>query len=621
MQKGASNTELKKSAPPDDDFGKDFFDSWKSEKLGNESMDFDMETVPKNKKASFKFDELDNFELSGNFDKLSSFKLDVPDLDFPGLSKKIEKTHEKSSKEFVPGKKESKENKFSFDFDFNNFDIASKSTEERSSNLSDKKVQERSSKLETNQVSTSNISTSTNISRDRHSDFARKTEVFLGKKNVIAEDNEKETTVTLASHEKYLPTENSDNDQNVCLRTSSDDGSADVALHGIQTDNATLDVVKLRTKIERTDAMHLISSSPSRSSSPVYSYNSVYLTKPSGKELTNPGSEIQKHQSRDPLTRICGSLTDSFQIRKEVHDSTGTKRSVEGFKDMDEKQYSCKNRIPPNKQSSLQNLMRPSVKREFTAGGSSKLSRLMNTDFQLNNISKLGSRIPQQSPAFMSKPLESMLEARTKGTHATTSNDSSLQFKTSSASHQPSIGAKSIVGSTLQKLSTDATVDPKVSPAGYNMTSIKENSKPKLVSSTRLGSQNISTDKDISLDDNSHRGILNSTIAKTIEANNNKTNSSKPRETKSMHFLEKKMECPLNAVNSANIEKHVSLHAPLKRKIDEGQRSMIGSQQAASVYEDPVSSQWPAGGAKGLLDASENHTRQVARPPDSASEL
>ncbi|KAK8921224.1 hypothetical protein KSP39_PZI020109 [Platanthera zijinensis] len=82
MQKGASNTELKKSAPPDYDFGKDFFDSWK------------------------------------NFDKLSTFKLDVPDLDFPRLSKKIEKTHEKSSKEFVPGKMESKENKFSFDFDF-----------------------------------------------------------------------------------------------------------------------------------------------------------------------------------------------------------------------------------------------------------------------------------------------------------------------------------------------------------------------------------------------------------------------------------------------------------------------------------------------------------------------
>ncbi|KAK8954063.1 hypothetical protein KSP39_PZI002231 [Platanthera zijinensis] len=165
MQKGASNTELKKSAPLDDDFGKDFFDSCKSEKLGNESMDFYMETVPKNKKASFKFDELDNFELSWNLDKLSFFKLDLPDLDFPGLSKKIEKTHEKSSKEFVQGKKEYEENKFSFDFDFNNFDIVSKSPEEGSSNLSNKKVQERSSKLGTNQVSNSNISTSTNISR------------------------------------------------------------------------------------------------------------------------------------------------------------------------------------------------------------------------------------------------------------------------------------------------------------------------------------------------------------------------------------------------------------------------------------------------------------------------
>ncbi|XP_020594875.1 uncharacterized protein At4g18490-like [Phalaenopsis equestris] len=123
MQNEASNADLKKSATLDDDFGKDFFNSWKSAKLGNDSIYFDMETVPENIKPSFKFDELDNFELSGNFDKLPSFKLDVPDLDFPDSSKKNEKKNEKSSKEFDKGIKELKGDKFSFDFDFNRYAI------------------------------------------------------------------------------------------------------------------------------------------------------------------------------------------------------------------------------------------------------------------------------------------------------------------------------------------------------------------------------------------------------------------------------------------------------------------------------------------------------------------
>ncbi|KAH0466124.1 hypothetical protein IEQ34_006227 [Dendrobium chrysotoxum] len=106
-----------------------------------------------------------------NFGKLPSFKLDVPDLNFSSPSKKKEKTTEKSSKELVKGKKEPKGDKFSFNFDFNSFDLDSKSLEDkRPINFSNKNVPELPSKHEMNQVSGDNNSTSINIARS--SNFA-----------------------------------------------------------------------------------------------------------------------------------------------------------------------------------------------------------------------------------------------------------------------------------------------------------------------------------------------------------------------------------------------------------------------------------------------------------------
>ncbi|KAG0489154.1 hypothetical protein HPP92_007965 [Vanilla planifolia] len=137
MQKGASTANMKKSAPLEDDIGKDFFNSWGSSKLGNDTVDFNVETLPKTKRVPLILMKCnDNFELSGSFENLPSFNLDVPDLDFSGLSKKKEKINECSSKEFVAAKKDTKEDKFSFDFDFNCFDIGSKSVEKRPANRS-----------------------------------------------------------------------------------------------------------------------------------------------------------------------------------------------------------------------------------------------------------------------------------------------------------------------------------------------------------------------------------------------------------------------------------------------------------------------------------------------------
>ncbi|XP_020098925.1 uncharacterized protein At4g18490 isoform X4 [Ananas comosus] len=102
----------------DEDFGKDFLTSWNLSRLGKDGLTFDVETVSQSGKK-FNFDKLVDFELGSNFDKLSSFKLEMPDLVFSTPFKKAEKENEKSSDEFVPGKKESKKDKFAFDFDFN----------------------------------------------------------------------------------------------------------------------------------------------------------------------------------------------------------------------------------------------------------------------------------------------------------------------------------------------------------------------------------------------------------------------------------------------------------------------------------------------------------------------
>lgn len=47
--------------------------------------------------------------------------MDMSDLDFSSPVNKTEKTTEKSSKELLLGKQESKKDKFSFSFDFNEY--------------------------------------------------------------------------------------------------------------------------------------------------------------------------------------------------------------------------------------------------------------------------------------------------------------------------------------------------------------------------------------------------------------------------------------------------------------------------------------------------------------------
>ncbi|MQL76302.1 hypothetical protein Taro_008685 [Colocasia esculenta] len=62
----------------------------------------------------------DDFELDVEFGNMSSFKMDMSDLDFSSPLKKTEKS--KLGKDATPGKLEEKKDKFSFSFDFNELD-------------------------------------------------------------------------------------------------------------------------------------------------------------------------------------------------------------------------------------------------------------------------------------------------------------------------------------------------------------------------------------------------------------------------------------------------------------------------------------------------------------------
>ncbi|KAI4306407.1 hypothetical protein L6164_029686 [Bauhinia variegata] len=116
----------KKSSLLDKDIGKEFLSSWKSISMEeDDGMDFNFDAVPKGKKKAFNFDKLDmDFNLDTEFDKISSFKLDMSDLDFSCPSQKPVKSKEKKEGE-SSGAKEGKQDDFNFGFDFNDLDCFS----------------------------------------------------------------------------------------------------------------------------------------------------------------------------------------------------------------------------------------------------------------------------------------------------------------------------------------------------------------------------------------------------------------------------------------------------------------------------------------------------------------
>ncbi|XP_059669888.1 uncharacterized protein At4g18490 isoform X4 [Cornus florida] len=123
-QKGASSSvnSKEKDSLLDMEIGKDFLSSWKSMSVAeDDAMDFDFNTVTKGKKKTFNFDKLDmDFGLDGDFDKISSFKVDMSDLD---ISSPLNKTGKERSKgESATGNHQGKQDRMTFSFDFNELD-------------------------------------------------------------------------------------------------------------------------------------------------------------------------------------------------------------------------------------------------------------------------------------------------------------------------------------------------------------------------------------------------------------------------------------------------------------------------------------------------------------------
>lgn len=120
----ASTARTEKKGSVSDDFGKDFLNSWKSMSSEDDGLDFNQEVLPKGKKNMFNFDKLDmDFSLDGDFGKkMSSFNVDMSDLDFNSPPKKPLKPKEGSTEETQSEKKGGKQSRFNLTFDFNELD-------------------------------------------------------------------------------------------------------------------------------------------------------------------------------------------------------------------------------------------------------------------------------------------------------------------------------------------------------------------------------------------------------------------------------------------------------------------------------------------------------------------
>ncbi|KAK4755588.1 hypothetical protein SAY87_009345 [Trapa incisa] len=105
----------------DEDIGKEFLSSWKSMSMTEyDGIDFSFGASGKIKKNAFNFDKLDmDFNLDGDFNKLSSFKVDMPEIDFSCSPKKSAKPKDGNADELEKRNGRCKKETLSFSFDFN----------------------------------------------------------------------------------------------------------------------------------------------------------------------------------------------------------------------------------------------------------------------------------------------------------------------------------------------------------------------------------------------------------------------------------------------------------------------------------------------------------------------
>lgn len=345
-EKGNSAADSKKkSAMLDDDFGKDFLSFWGPSKKGNDKMDFDMEEVPRNKKKSFNFDKLDDFELGGDFDKLPSFKMDMPDLDFCTPDTKDDKPNEKPT-----GKQESKRDKFSFNFDFNGldrFDLSSSPVkgEKKLSNHANSNTSDCSYKHVRNMDFRSSSNTSSDAFRDKslntgskatsrppesliaigdtkdskdpkpfisysleQNNASHEVQTPIDKQNSVIEENKDETHSNECHNRQpeetfFTGTNTEKTTQDFILQSVSGNCSGQENNPKCLGGPASLDAVKAVSNMEIDGRTRSVDSSQSRNSNHVNSYNKEDCSETSKKtsafEVPNTGSDLQKQNQND----------------------------------------------------------------------------------------------------------------------------------------------------------------------------------------------------------------------------------------------------------------------------------------------------------------------------------
>ncbi|KAM1796681.1 hypothetical protein ACFX11_036898 [Malus domestica] len=105
--KSSSVNQKGKSSFLDEEIGDEFLTSWKSiSVMEDDGMDFSFDTVSKGSKGKKK--DMD-FNLDGDFGKISYFKMDMPDLDFSSPPRKAAKTKERSEEESSKGNRQGKQ--------------------------------------------------------------------------------------------------------------------------------------------------------------------------------------------------------------------------------------------------------------------------------------------------------------------------------------------------------------------------------------------------------------------------------------------------------------------------------------------------------------------------------
>ncbi|KAM0933252.1 hypothetical protein DsansV1_C36g0231931 [Dioscorea sansibarensis] len=449
--KGAPTTTGRQNKTPslDDDFGEDFLTSWKSLK-GKNSIDFDVEAVPGNGKKSFNFDKLDVFELGGGFDKISSFKMDMSDLDFSSPCKKDDKI-KNPSKDSV--NEEMKQDKFSFTFDFNelesfNLDSNLLNGEKKPGKCTDSGG--CSSKHDGAQVSRSNSARSLEAFENKSTKKllaaqslvtlpagpAIKDDIMNGSGPSTSEDpghqnmphevmasSENQATLaegSIGSYQDLLDGKYSakyhreKSAQNICLQTISGDSSENKTFPESLIGSIPLDCLITRKASNQDISIGSVDTSHSGSSSPANSYNSRCLLKPIiTKSSTSVGIEDQQRNQDEACgVSIFGESNKSHKD-KDVSDIGAALKNPHENKHAGGKQNTSSNFLASSLNTAISNKI---LKAKSTVAP------------QFSTLNESAKNVSQPTTVGISKQLYSLANKKMETKTLGTLNEKSVQF-------------------------------------------------------------------------------------------------------------------------------------------------------------------------------------------------